>query len=59
MRSYTIMSSPSLLEYHLLSSRPFDGLLLKRLPISLFRSRVPHGTRITPNSFFSEIIQPC
>jgi hypothetical protein len=28
------MSNPSLLEYHLLSSCPFGGLLPKRLPIS-------------------------
>ncbi len=28
------MSNPSVLEYHLLSSYPFGGLLPKRLPIS-------------------------
>src|SRR4028119_1131428 len=28
------MSSPSLLEYHLISRCPFSGLLSKRLPIS-------------------------
>lgn len=46
------MSSPSLLEYHLISRRPFGGLLSKRLPIWWVRFRVPHDTRITPNRFF-------
>ncbi len=45
------MSSPSLLEYHLISRRPFGGLLSKRLPIWWVRFRVPHDTWITPNRF--------
>ncbi|HEY9874352.1 MAG TPA: hypothetical protein V6D12_13000 [Candidatus Obscuribacterales bacterium] len=51
------MSSPSLLEYHLLSSRPFGGILPKRLPILLVRFRMPYGTWITPKDFqFSTLV---
>ena len=34
LRSYTIMSEPNLLEYHLLSSYPFYGSLSKRFGLS-------------------------
>jgi len=42
----------NLLEYHLISRCSCCGLLSKRLPNERVRSRVPHGTRITPKFFF-------
>jgi len=42
------MSSPSLLEYHLISRRPIAWTTLQSFTHFKVRSRVPHGTRITP-----------
>ena len=51
------MSSPSELEYHLISRRPFNGLLSKRLPISGYVPMCP-TVRGLLRKVFSLIIGP-